>query len=107
MNRILKFINNINKIKISFLSDDKNFIDNFERQIMNSEDYCLYQKLTDVKDIDNFNNVLILKGLKVNDYLKSLIDVECNIPVVIDSEVKINNLLLKQYNKKNSISILK
>ena len=106
LNRILKYKNNMNKIKISFLGDDINFIDNFESQIINSEKYCVYQRLSNVKDIDNFNNVLVLKGLKVNDYLKSLVDIKCNIPVVIDSEVKINNLLLKQYNKNASISIL-
>ena len=74
---------------------------------MDSENYCVYQKLNNVKDIDNFNNVLVLRGSKVNEYLKSLIEENYAIPLVIDSEVKINNLLLKQYNKNASISILK
>ena len=107
LSKIIKFIKNMNKIRISILCDQDEFITNFENHLIDSNDYCVYQKLNNTEDIDVLNNVLFLKGKKVNEYLKSLINIKCKIPLVIDSETKINDMLLKQYNNFASISIIK
>ena len=105
LSKINNFVKNKNKLRVSLLTSDNDFNENFSNYLNVKEDMYIFQKINEIDNIDEMNQVLILYGENVNYYLEKLIEKKKYFSIVIISE-NINEILLKSYSKNNSISIV-
>lgn len=105
LSKVSNFIKNKHKLRVSILTEDNDFIINFNNYLSELDEMYLFQKINDLDNIDEMNQVLILHGKNVDYYLEKLIKNKIKFPLVIISQ-NINNILLKNYSKNNSISVV-
>ena len=107
LSKISNYLKNKNKLRVSLLTSDNNFDKNFNNYLNKKDDMYIFQKINDLDSIDEMNQVLILYGKNVNYYLEKLIIKKKYFPLVIISEnIDIDKILLKNYSKNNSISLV-